>query len=85
MLFKVRSNAPLRIEIFGSIKTLILGPKAMRLKHLISRSIPNVIDLQPPAVRNAFLRAKWSGWVTMILLFAVITLQVRVVMLGVNA
>jgi hypothetical protein len=84
LLFKVRRNVPVRNEIFGSIKTLILGPKAMRLKHLFTRSIPNVIDLQPPAIRNVFLWAKWSGWVTMFLLLVAIALQVRIFMVGVN-
>ena len=78
LLFKVRRDESVRNEIFGSIKTLILGPKAMRLKHLFTRSLPTILELQPPAVRNIFLIAKWSGWGTAILLLVVIALQVRV-------
>ena len=72
LLVAVRHDERVRGELFGSIKTLILGPKAVRLKHLFARSVPVVLAESSSYIRNLFLVVRWSGWVSLLLLLACI-------------
>ncbi len=62
LLIKIRHNEKLRTEFFGSIKTLLLGPKSMRLKYLFWESAPNELYLQSTSTQMLFSLARWSGW-----------------------
>ena len=74
LLIAVRRDAAARTELFGSIKTLVLGPKALRLKHIFSRSLPAVLESHTGPVRIAYSLSKWSGWVATAMLLVVVSL-----------
>jgi len=62
LLIAVRRDAAARTELFGSIKTLVLGPKALRLKHIFSRPLPAVrIAHWPRPHRLLALEMVWLG------------------------
>lgn len=76
LLISVRNNVSVRTEIFGSIKTLFLGPKTIRLRHIFSFTEPAALNASRKSVRLQFLLAKWSGWLGIFLLLSMLVVQI---------
>jgi hypothetical protein len=72
LLLAVRSDEKVRTELFGSIKTIVLGPKTMRLKHLFIRSVPEVVAQSSLDIRNLFWLARWSGRISFLFLLGTV-------------
>ncbi len=76
LLLAVRSDEKVRTELFGSIKTVVLGPKTMRIKHLFLRSVPEVVAKSSLDVRNLFWLARWAGRIALLFLLGVVATTV---------
>jgi hypothetical protein len=72
LLLAVRSDEKIRTELFGSMKTVALGPKTMRLKHLFTRSAPEVVAQSSLNIRNLFWFARWSGRISFLFLLGTV-------------
>ncbi|AYQ27086.1 MULTISPECIES: hypothetical protein [unclassified Polaromonas] len=75
LLLNIRNEVAIRTEIFGSIKTLILGPRTMRFKYFLWASAPAGIHLLGASIRNLFFLAAWSGRIAFVLLLTSLGLQ----------
>jgi len=76
LLLNIRNEIAIRTEIFGSIKTLILGPRTMRLKYFLWAPTPAGISSLSTSLRNVFFLAVWSGRIAFVLLLTSLILQI---------
>lgn len=76
LLLRIRQEVAVRTEIFGSIKTLILGPRTMRLKYLLWASSPMELKPLGTAIQNLFFLSVWSGRIAFVLLVTSLVLQI---------
>lgn len=74
LLVAIRNDRVAREEIFGSIKSLVLGPKTVRLKYLFTRSLPTVLAGHAGPVQLLYILARFTGWLATIVLLVVLAL-----------
>ena len=78
LLLALRKDQAARIDLFGSVKTIVFGPKTIRLKHIFSQSLPQALELHSAFIRSIYSLAKWSGWSAAAMTLVVAALQVQV-------
>jgi hypothetical protein len=76
LLSRLWSQVALRTEIFGTVKTLVLGPKTVRLRYLLWASAPLALLDQRAAIQQTYFLSIWTGRIAGILLMIAFALQI---------
>jgi hypothetical protein len=76
LLSRLWSQSELRTEIFGTVKTLVLGPKTVRLRYLVWAKPPLQLRDQQAGIQKIYHLSIWTARIAGILLMVSFTLQI---------